>query len=99
MEVNLLTDNESVRYLLTAGKSRDPLRLSMARLIVGEQFRGEFRIIPARITTEQNTLADALSRLGEEGKWDLFSATVGESGAAPTQVFVREEFFDLEPTR
>ena len=55
--VHCLTDNEGVRFLLQNGRTRDPLRLKMARTIVGLQFRGEYRIESARISTDQNGLA------------------------------------------
>ena len=97
-EVDLLTDNESCRHLLLGGKSRDSGRLAMARLIVGEQFRGGFRVSPSRITTEKNTLADALSRLGDNGKWELFHQTVAGYGAVPTRINLNPSVFNLDPT-
>merc|ERR1711994_570531 len=82
--VHLLTDNEGVRFLLQNGRSRDTLRLHMARAIVGRQFRGNYRIETSRISTEQNTIADALSRLGSPPMWQKFSAICRINDVVPS---------------
>ncbi len=90
--------HEGCHHLLLGGKTRDSGRLAMARLIVGEQFRGGFRVTPTRISTEQNILADALSRLGDEGKWDLFHQTVSGYGVVPSRIDLSPTVFDLSPS-
>ena len=94
--VNLLTDNESVRHLIGNGRTRSPLRLKMARSIVGLQFSGEFRIVPARISTGQNVLADALSRLGEDGMWHRFSSVCSRNDVSPRRILMPASTFDQE---
>ena len=94
--VHCLTDNEGVRFLLQNGRTRDPLRLKMARKIVGLQFRGGYRIESARITTEQNVVADALSRLGNADMWPRFSSICNTNGVVPCRVTVPAELFSPE---
>ena len=91
--VNILTDNEGCRHLLGNGRTRDPRRLQLARIIVGLQFSGNFRIESARISTDQNTLADALSRLGDGGMWPRFLAACSASNVVPHRVAVPEDVF------
>ena len=91
--VHLLTDNEGVRFLLQNGRSRDTLRLHMARSIVGRQFCGNYRIETSRISTEQNTLADALSRLGSPAMWPRFSEICSNNNVVPRRIAVPAEIF------
>ena len=93
--VSFLTDNEACRYFMDNGRSRDPRRLQIARLLVEEQFVGNYRLESARITTQQNVVADALSRLGQPDKWQLFSDTCSSYGVTPSRVTVSEELFSL----
>ena len=86
--VNILTDNEATRHLLVSGRTRDPLRLKMARHIIGLQFEGNFRVHPARITSEQNGLADALSRAGVPGMWHHFFSVCRSHNVSPSRVDV-----------
>ena len=67
----------------------------MARLIVEEQFRGNYRLESARITTQQNLVADCLSRLGQPGKWLEFSAACENANVSPTRVELPPEAFSL----
>ena len=91
--VHLLTDNEGVRFLLQNGRSRDTLRLHMARAIVGRQFRGNYRIETSRISTEQNTIADALSRLGSPAMWPRFTEICRNNDVVPRRIAVPAEIF------
>ena len=91
--VSILTDNEGCRWLLENGRTRDPRRLHMARLLVGMQFSLDFRVESARITTDQNTLADSLSRLGHGGMWGRFMEECSVNGVLPCRVSVPPETF------
>ena len=91
--VNILTDNEGCRHLINNGRTRDSLRLKMARSIVGLQFDSEFRIESARISSSQNILADALSRLGQHGMWHRFSETCNNYNVVPVRVHVPADIF------
>lgn len=93
--VNILTDNESCRWLLQNGRSRDSRRLALARALVSEQFLGSFRIVSARISTSDNVLADPLSRLGQPGKWDEFREVCDSFGAVPVRVQVQSHWFQF----
>ena len=92
-EINILTDNESCRWLLRNGRSRDPVRLAMARTLVGLQFSGNFRLVSARVSTKENLLADRLSRLGTNGMWESFQAECAAFGVRPRRVPVLPEHF------
>ena len=92
--VNVLTDNEGCRFLLKNGRTRDPLRVKMARHLVKLQFDGNFRMESARISTSQNVLADALSRLGDEGMWSRFISVCHGHGVSPVRVEVPPRVFD-----
>ena len=96
--VNVLTDNEGCRHLIGNGRTRDPRRLQMARVIVGLQFRLNFRLESARISTHQNVLADALSRLGDQGMWHRFLATCTAANVLPSRIDISEDMFDIGDT-
>ena len=91
--VSILTDNEGCRHLVQNGRTRDPRRLHMARLLVGMQFSFDFRIESARISTHQNTLADCLSRLGDSQMWPRFLAECAANNVVPCRVSVPPETF------
>ena len=93
--INVLTDNEPTRMLLEGGRSRDRLRLAMAREIVGHQFVNDFRIHSTRIATGDNLCADSLSRLAEPGQWKRFQDFVAAHGVTPTRCEVRPHWFVL----
>ena len=92
--VNVLTDNEGCRFLLLNGRTRDPLRLKMARCIVGLQFSGNYRIESARISTSQNVLADALSRAGDPTMLERFTSVCRSSNVRPVRVEIPPDVFD-----
>ena len=91
--VNVLSDDEDCRHLLGDGRTRDPRRLQVARIVVGLQFSGNFRIESARPSTDQDTLADALSRLGDGGVWQRFLTACSASSVVPHRVAVPEDVF------
>ena len=93
--INIATDNEACRYLLRNGRSRDPVRLAMARALVGCQFRGNFRLESVRVSTTENLLADRLSRLGAEGMAESFTAQCNRYGVTPTRVTVLPQHFRI----
>ena len=95
LEVNLLTDNEACRSLLQNGRSRIPRRLALARAIVSEQIKGNYRISSDRISTHDNTLADCLSRWFQAGKRDEFWSTCSRYGVAPERVDVPPHWFEF----
>ena len=94
-QLNILTDNEPTRMLLEGGRSRNSLRLALAREIVGHQFSGDFRLHSSRIATGDNTYADALSRLWQPGQSDRFWQAVNDHGVAPTRTEVLPEWFTV----
>ena len=93
--INILTDNEPTRMLLEGGRSRDRLRLAMAREIVGHQFVGDFRLHSTRIATRDNLCADSLSRLAEPGQWARFQSFVATHGVTPSRCQVQPQWFIL----
>ena len=94
-QINILTDNEPTRMLLQGGRSRNSLRLALAREIVGHQFRGDFRIHSSRISTGDNICADSLSRFHQPGQAARFANFVSSYGAAPTRTSVLPEWFEI----
>ena len=95
--ISVLTDNESCRWLLQRGRSRDPRRLAMARILVARQFRGNFRLETGRISTTDNDLADSLSRLGQAGKWQGFLDRCSKWGVVPARIEVQPGWFSVAP--
>ncbi len=59
------------------------------------QFAGDFRLESARITTHQNTLADSLSRLGDEGMGEHFISECAANHVLPSRVPVPPETFGI----
>lgn len=95
-QVSGLTDNESCRYLLERGRTRCPLRLSMVRSFTTMQFSGNFRWRSARVSTKENNLADAASRLGQPGMEKLIYDFCAGAGVIPVRVPVTEEHFTVD---
>ena len=94
--VSILTDNESCRHLLEKGRSRNPRRLAMARILVQCQFHQNFRVRSDRISTSQNILADRLSRMAQPNAWAEFLEEVSKSsGATPVRISVPDSAFDI----
>ena len=93
--INVLTDNEPTRMLLDRGRSRDKLRLALAREIVGHQYVGDFRLHSTRIATGDNICADSLSRLAEAGQWERFQGFMASHGVSPTRCEVQPGWFTL----
>jgi hypothetical protein len=95
-KVSMLTDNEACRFFMQFGRSKCPKRLSMGRYLTGLQFKEEFRVFTARITMDQNTLSDALSREGESGKLEAFYSECHRNNVTPIRRQVNPEAFDYE---
>ena len=93
MEISFLTDNEATRHLLQHGRTRIPRRLAIARAVVAEQVQGNFRISSDRISTSDNIMADALSRLAQPGKADEFKQACANANVVPVRVAVQPEWF------
>ena len=91
--VSIATDNEVCRWLLSNGRCRHPARLAMARLLVSRQWKGNYRINSVRVSTEENVLADALSREAMPGMWQRFLEVCSGNGVVPTRVRVEDVFF------
>jgi hypothetical protein len=94
-KVSMLTDNEACRFFMQHGRSKCPKRLKMGRYLTGLQFKEDFRVFTARITTEQNTLSDALSREGEPGKLDCFYKECHKNNVTPTRLQIDPSVFNL----
>ena len=95
MEISFLTDNEATRHLLSQGRSRIPRRLAIARAIIAEQVQGNFRISSDRISTTDNHMADALSRLAQPGKAQEFSQACANANVVPVRVQVERDWFEF----
>lgn len=63
------TDNEGVRYMLNKGTARKPHFMPLLRAITKRMALGGYRLQAQRITTDENVLADPLSR----GDWPKFN--------------------------
>jgi hypothetical protein len=94
-KVSMLTDNEACRFFMQHGRSKCPKRLKMGRYITGLQFREDFRVFTARITTDQNTLSDCLSREGEPGKLESFFKECHQNNVSPTRRQIDPGVFKL----
>jgi hypothetical protein len=92
-KVSMLTDNEACHFFMQYGRSKCPKRLIMGRYLTGLQFKEDFRVFTARITTEQNTLSDALSREGESGKLEAFYRECHRNNVTPTRLQVNPVAF------
>ena len=87
------TDNQACYWLLTKGRSRDDLRLRMSRWLAMQQITKEFRSQSAWIPTSENTLADSLSRYGEQEHRDNFDAYRKAAAKTPIRCHVVPEHF------
>jgi hypothetical protein len=94
-KVSMLTDNEACQFFMLHGWSHSPWRLSMGHTITGLQFKSDFRIFSARISTTQNILSDALSHEGEPGKLELFFSECFKHSVSPVRLQVSPEAFNL----
>ena len=95
-EVAIHTDNQATYYLLRNGRSRDDRRLRMSRSIATQGIQHQFRIISEWIPTTENTLADALSRVGDPAQRRKFQQHCDELGGTPRQRPVRPEHFSFD---
>ena len=95
-QVSGLTDNEATRYFLNTGKSRIPSRLQMGRVFTSMQFRWNFRWHSARISTDQNKMADYLSRAGNPWYVSEFWRLCRNHSVSPREVSITPVMFNLD---
>lgn len=95
-QVRGLTDNMACYNLVSNGRSRVDLRLRMARTFATLQLEHDYLWVSEWISTKDNTLPDALSRLGDPGFHQIFQAECRRLGVSPTQCPVTPQMFDFE---
>ena len=95
-EVAIHTDNQATWYLLRNGRSREDLRLRMSRTIATASVESQFRLVSEWIPTTENTLADALSRVGDPAQRRKFSEHCDKLQGIPRQRSVAPEHFSFE---
>ncbi len=78
-------DNEAVRYSLLSGSSRDPLLQTVVRAIFSWAAARHITLLPVRVSSEDNLLADVLSRRDlhrAERKWPLLRQRLSLRGSS-----------------
>jgi hypothetical protein len=88
--VVLHTDNEAALACMNKGDSPTPRMMLLARAATEWQCLKGMRVRCVRITTDDNTLADALSR----GDWPAFCNAKRSHVPPPQQRWCRREFLD-----
>ena len=89
------TDNKVSFYLFTNGRSRNDLRLRMARFVASQQVEHEFVWTPEWISTHVNVIPDALSRWGTPAYQDIFFKECARLNIVPKKIEIRPEYFDF----
>ena len=95
-EVAIHTDNKATYFLLRNGRSREDRRLRMSRTIASQGVQHQFRLISEWIPTTENTLADALSRVGDPAQRNKFDEHCEQLNGIPRQRPVLSEHFHFE---
>ena len=95
-EVTIHTDNMATFFLLTNGRSRDDQRLRMSRSVSTCEVTSQCRLISKWIPTSENTLADALSRVGDPAQRRKFQEHCDQLGGIPRQRHVTPEMFSFD---
>ena len=95
-EVAIHTDNQATWYLLRNGRSREDIRLRMSRTIATASVESQFRLVSEWIPTTENTLADALSRVGDPVQRRKFSEHCEKLRGVPRQRSIAPEHFVFE---
>ena len=90
------TDNMVSFYLFTNGRSRDNLRLEMARFVASAQVSHQFVWTPQWISTHRNVIPDALSRWGTQKYRDIFFAECARLNITPKKIELRPEYFNFK---
>ena len=89
------TDNQISFYLFTNGRTRDKIRLQMARFVAACQVKHEFVWVPEWISTHVNTLPDAASRFGSQKYRDIFDTECARLGITPKRIPLLPEHFEF----
>ena len=95
-EITIHTDNMATYYLLTNGRSRDDRRLRMSRAVATSEIRSQCRLVSKWIPTTENTLADALSRVGDQAQRLKFQEHCDRLSGIPRQRHVSPEMFGFD---
>ena len=90
------SDSEPCVFLLKNGKSRVDLRLHMARTFATLQLTHNCIWQPEWISTKDNVMPDALSRLGEPGSWGRFCSEAARLGIQPKESPISPWMFAIE---
>ena len=89
------TDSSACFYLLSNGKSRYDIRLRMARFFAMCQVKLEFHWKTNWISTLENILPDALSRIGSEKYRQIFKTHSDNLGDIPRERLVSPDMFNF----
>ena len=87
------TDNTISFYLFNNGRSRDDLRLRMARFVAASQVSHNFIWKPEWLSTHVNVLPDALSRWASPKYQNIFVEECRRLNISPTKIELRPEHF------
>ena len=89
------TDNMVSFYLFTNGRSRDNIRLEMARFVASSQVTHEFIWTPQWLSTHENVIPDALSRWGSQRYRDIFFRECARLKIVPKKIELLPSFFNF----
>ena len=89
------TDSEPCFFLLKNGRSREDLRLRMARHIAAKQVQFNFLWKPTWLSTHDNVIPDALSRWNSPKHRNIFFAECSRRGITPVNVPLTPEMFQF----
>ena len=92
-QVTVWTDNSACFWLSKNGRTAVDQRLKMARIYATSQITHDYRAVPAWISTDDNWLADALSRPNSAKGWGRFESFAKSLGARPVQRQITPEMF------
>ena len=87
------TDNKACYWLLKNGRSREDLRLRMARFVAAKQVEDDFLCYSAWLSTHENKIPDALSRWSSEKHRELFWSECSRLGLSPKKIELLDEHF------
>ena len=94
LHIKVHTDNQSCFYLVKNGRSSFDNRLRLGRIFAMSQIEHDYRVEPAWISTEDNWLADALTRSGSEKHRRIFTNFCNGLGVTPVQRHISPDMFD-----
>ena len=87
------TDNKSCFYLLENGRSREDLRLRMARFVAAKQVQHDFLWTAEWLSTHENKIPDALSRWSSDKHKTMFFSECSRLGITPKKIDLLDEHF------